>query len=89
MLRLAVAAYLARFTGQSRVHTESDLRGYLLWCQSRQPDPLVAARPQIEFSVSGSVSSGLCGHHAVPVVARFGADTKLTLVPTSRYLYSG
>ena len=24
---LAVAAYLARFKGQSRIHTESDLRG--------------------------------------------------------------
>ena len=28
-LRLAVAAYPARFKGQSRVHTESDLKGYL------------------------------------------------------------
>jgi integrase/recombinase XerD len=27
--RLAVAAYLARFKGQSRIHTESDLRGYV------------------------------------------------------------
>jgi integrase/recombinase XerD len=27
--RLTVAAYLARFKGQSRIHTESDLRGYL------------------------------------------------------------
>jgi integrase/recombinase XerD len=26
VLRLAVAAHLARFKGQSRVHTESDLR---------------------------------------------------------------
>jgi integrase/recombinase XerD len=31
-LRLAVAAYLARFTGSSRAHTESDLRCYLAWC---------------------------------------------------------
>jgi integrase/recombinase XerD len=51
VLRLAVAAYLARFKGQSRVHTESDLRGYLLWCESRQLDPLVATRPQIELYV--------------------------------------
>jgi hypothetical protein len=29
-LRFAAAAYLARFKGQSRVHTESDLRGYFL-----------------------------------------------------------
>ena len=28
---LAVAAYLARFKGQSRIHTESDLRSYLDW----------------------------------------------------------
>jgi hypothetical protein len=31
-LRLAVAAYLARFTSTSREHTESDLRCYLAWC---------------------------------------------------------
>ena len=31
-LRLAVAAYLARFTGSSREHTDSDLRRYLTWC---------------------------------------------------------
>ena len=31
-LRLAVAAYLARFKGSSREHTESDLRCYLAWC---------------------------------------------------------
>src|SRR3954451_1375887 len=51
VLRLAVAAYLARFKGQSRVHTESDLRGYLLWCQSRGLDPLAATRPHIELYV--------------------------------------
>jgi hypothetical protein len=51
VLRLAVAAYLARFKGQSRVHTESDLRGYLLWCESRQLDPLAATRPHIELYV--------------------------------------
>ena len=34
-LRRAVAAYLARFTGQSRVHTDSDLRSFLSWCQDR------------------------------------------------------
>jgi integrase/recombinase XerD len=40
-LRLAVAAYLARFKGQSRVHAESDLRGYLGWCTDRSLDPLL------------------------------------------------
>jgi hypothetical protein len=34
-LRLAVAAYLARYKGQSRMHTDSDLRGFLDWCQER------------------------------------------------------
>lgn len=51
VLRLAVAAYLARFKGQSRIHTESDLRGYLNWCESRELDPLAATRPYIELYV--------------------------------------
>jgi hypothetical protein len=42
-LRLAVAAaYLARFKGSSRQHTESDLRCYLAWCAERSLDPLAA-----------------------------------------------
>jgi hypothetical protein len=45
-LRLAVAAYLARFQGASRYHTESDLRCYLTWCAERGLDPL-AARPRL------------------------------------------
>ena len=49
MIRLAMAAYLARFKGQSRVHTESDLRGYLDWCQQRDLDPLAATRPHLEL----------------------------------------
>ncbi|MGN6577247.1 MAG: tyrosine-type recombinase/integrase [Nocardioides sp.] len=48
-LRIAVAAYLARFKGQSRVHTESDLRSYLTWCGRQGLDPLVAQRPHIEL----------------------------------------
>ena len=47
--RLAVAAYLAGFMGQSRVHTEPDLRGFLTWCESSGLDPLAAARPHIEL----------------------------------------
>jgi integrase/recombinase XerD len=34
-LRLAVAAYLARFKAISRNRTESDLRCYLAWCAER------------------------------------------------------
>ena len=37
-LRLAAAAYLARFKGPSREHTESDLRCYLAWCTERGLD---------------------------------------------------
>ncbi len=48
-LRIAVAAYLARFKGQSRVHTESDLRFFLTWCGRQGLNPLVAQRPQIEL----------------------------------------
>jgi integrase/recombinase XerD len=48
-LRLAAAAYLARFKGQSRVHSESDLRVYLQWCAERGLDPLAATRPHIEL----------------------------------------
>ena len=49
MIRLAMAAYLARFKGQSRVHTESDLRGYLDWCQQHDLDPLAATQPHLEL----------------------------------------
>jgi integrase/recombinase XerD len=51
VLRLAVAAYLARFKGQSRIHTESDLRSYLTWCESHGLDPLGASRPHVELYV--------------------------------------
>jgi integrase/recombinase XerD len=51
VLRLAVAAYLARFKGQSRIHTESDLRSYLTWCESHRLDPLGASRPHVELYV--------------------------------------
>jgi hypothetical protein len=44
-LRLAVAAYLARFTGSSRKHTESDLCCYLIWCTEQGLNPLAAQRP--------------------------------------------
>ncbi len=48
-LRLAVAAYLARFKGASRYHTESDLRCYLGWCAEIGLDPLAARRPDLEL----------------------------------------
>jgi len=48
VLRLASSAYLARFTGSSRVHTESDLRLYLAWCADHQLAPLTMARADVE-----------------------------------------
>jgi integrase/recombinase XerD len=50
-LRLAVAAYLARFKDSSREHTESDLRCYLSWCAERDLDPLAARRPHLELYI--------------------------------------
>jgi site-specific recombinase XerD len=48
-LRLAVAAYLARFKGQSRLHNESDLRCYLSWCGDHDLHPFHARRPHVEL----------------------------------------
>jgi len=50
-VRLAVAAYLARFTGPSRQHTESDLRCYPSWSAGRGLDPLAARRPHLELYI--------------------------------------
>ncbi len=50
-LRVAVAGYLARFKGQTRVHTESDLRCYLDWCVAHRLDPLKASRAHIEVFI--------------------------------------
>jgi hypothetical protein len=50
-LRLAVAAYLARFKGSSREHTASDLRCYLSWCAERGLEPLAARRPHLELYI--------------------------------------
>jgi integrase/recombinase XerD len=50
-LQLAVAAYLARFSGSSRDHASSDLRCFLAWCAERDLDQLAARRPQLELYV--------------------------------------
>jgi hypothetical protein len=64
-LRLAVAAYLARFKGASRYHTESDLRCYLAWYAERGLDPLTARRPHLELYIRcmhGHALNGMHGH---------------------------
>jgi integrase/recombinase XerD len=50
-LRLAALAYLGRYTGISRSHSESDLRIFFAWCQERELAPLAARRSQIELYV--------------------------------------
>jgi site-specific recombinase XerD len=48
VLRAAVAAYLGRYRGQTRLHTESDLRIFLRWYADQGLDPLAAVRVDIE-----------------------------------------
>src|SRR5919204_2090449 len=48
LLRAAVSAYLGRYRGQTRLHTESDLRVFLRWCADHGLDPLTAVRVDIE-----------------------------------------
>jgi integrase/recombinase XerD len=48
VLRAAVAAYLGRYRGQSRLHTGSDLKIYLTWCTDKDLDPLRMGRVDIE-----------------------------------------
>jgi integrase/recombinase XerD len=50
-LRLAVAAYLARFKGSSRDRTQSNLHCYLSWCAERRLDPLAERRPHLELYI--------------------------------------
>ena len=49
ILRLAVAAHLARYKGQTRAHTASDLNTYLTWCLERCLEPLEAKRTHVEL----------------------------------------
>jgi integrase/recombinase XerD len=49
LLRIAAAAYLARYKGTSRMHTASDLRIYLGWCADRDLHPLEARRVDVEL----------------------------------------
>jgi len=47
----AVGAHLARYKGQSRMHTASDLRSYLGWCAARRLEPLAASPVHVELWV--------------------------------------
>src|SRR5580692_5601005 len=68
-LRLAVAAYLARFKGSSRAHTESDLRCYLAWCAERGLDP--AGRAASALGAVHPVDAGIRRFQPSTVSRRF------------------
>lgn len=51
VVRLAASAYLGRFTGASRIHSESDLRLWFVWCAERELAPLAVSRAQVESYV--------------------------------------
>lgn len=48
VLRLAAEAYLSRYTGTSRTHTQSDLWIFFVWCAEQDIGPLVIRRAQTE-----------------------------------------
>ncbi|GGQ83652.1 tyrosine-type recombinase/integrase [Couchioplanes azureus] len=48
VVQAAVAAYLGRYRGQTRLHAESDLRVFLHWCARQDLDVLAAVRADIE-----------------------------------------
>jgi hypothetical protein len=43
VLRAATAAYLGRCRGQTRLHTNSDLRIFLRWCDEQGLEPLASS----------------------------------------------
>jgi site-specific recombinase XerD len=67
LLRMAAAAYLARFKGQSRAHAETDLRAFLVWCTEGAVDPLATTRPHVELYVRWMQEQG---RYAASTVAR-------------------
>jgi hypothetical protein len=54
LLRVAVAAYLARYKGMSRHLVESDLQVFLRWRADRSIDPLAAQRVDVKLFVRWS-----------------------------------
>jgi integrase/recombinase XerD len=50
-VRLAAAAYLARYKGWSRIHNDGDLRCWLRWCHDRDLPPLTVQRVHVELFI--------------------------------------
>src|SRR5690349_23936406 len=81
VLRAAVAAYLGRYRGQTRLHTESDLRVFLRWCAEHELDPLAAVRVDVErfvrwlqdvgcYQPSDHADVGMCNLSPIPRATR-------------------
>jgi integrase len=82
-LRLAVAAYLARFKGSSREHTQSDLRSFLTWC-AEHDFALVTMLGLLGlriFEASGADITDLGEEHGHRVLRVCGKGSKVVLVP--------
>ncbi|RZU49355.1 site-specific recombinase XerD [Krasilnikovia cinnamomea] len=48
VVRAAASSFLGRYRGQTRVHTDSDLRVFLRWCTDQDLNPLTARRADVE-----------------------------------------
>jgi integrase/recombinase XerD len=70
VLRAAVAAYLGRYRGETRLHTESDLRVFLRWCTDHDLDPLAAARVDVERYVRCCRTSAGTSRRRCPAACR-------------------
>jgi hypothetical protein len=68
----AGAAYLGRYRGQTRLHTESDLRVFLRWCTDQDLDPLAAVRADIERYVRWLQDVRRTSRHRLPAAVRRG-----------------
>src|SRR5262249_38097257 len=58
--------YLARYKGQSRIHTDCDLRAYFRWCAERRVDPLNTSRPYLELSTCAGCKKNVATRRAPP-----------------------
>jgi site-specific recombinase XerD len=75
VLQATAAAYLGRYRGASRLHTESDLRIFFNWCADQRLDPLTSVRADIERYVRWLQDVRLCQPSTVSrrlSVARMG-----------------
>ena len=79
---MAVAAYLRRYGGESRVHTGSDLEVFLTWCARQALDSLEEGRVEIQRQVRcdqpSTVSrwlSVVVGFYRVCVIEQFLAHS--------------